>query len=149
MHALPECSAALSVKLGKRPDQKREGEFSNRHELEPTTRLRALRSADNSSIPECHPSFHKSCSKARRGFELRIARFRVWSADRHTTGPDASVWEAGTRTTRLIKFRGGGSCFQLWFAVKSGAHVRCSLAGQDTRLSPERSGFESLWQNIV
>ena len=28
MHALPECSAALSVKLGKRPDQKREGEFS-------------------------------------------------------------------------------------------------------------------------
>ena len=72
MHALPECSAALSVKLGKRPDQKREGEFSNRHELEPTTRLRALRSADNSSIPECLPFFHKSCSKARRGFELRL-----------------------------------------------------------------------------
>ena len=33
---------------------------------------------------------------------LCCTRFRVWSADRYTTGPDGSVWEAGTRTTRLI-----------------------------------------------
>ena len=48
-------------------------------------------------------------------------------------GPFAVVVEEGGK-----EVRGGGSCFQLWFAVKSDVHVRYRLAGQDTRLSPER-----------
>ena len=100
MHALPECSAALSVKLGKRPDQKRERERSqhNRHEqkltvgLKPTTtRLRActpptelggLLTACLAARTFCHKQQHtlNACppftnlvsAKARRGFEPRL-----------------------------------------------------------------------------
>ena len=51
------------------------------------------------------------------------------------------------------KVAGGGSCFQLCFAAKSGVHVRYSLAGQDTRLSSERPGFkcpliQRLWVQV-
>ena len=49
-------------------------------------------------------------------------------------GPWAVVEEGGREV------QGGGSCFQLWFALKSGVHVRYSLAGQDTRPSSERPG---------
>ena len=37
------------------------------------------------------------------------------------------------------KVRGGGSCFQLWFAVKSDVHVRYGLAGCPMCLGAEVS----------
>ena len=36
----------------------------------------------------------------------------------------------------------------MWFAVESGVHVRYSLVGQDTRLSPEQRGLQSRLRNI-
>ena len=50
-------------------------------------------------------------------------------------GPFAVVVEERRNEERKCRRR--GSCFQLWFAAKSGVHVRYSRAGQDTRLSSE------------
>ena len=76
MHALPECSAALSVKLGKRPYSKERGRIQLRLE----TKTRRLR--DLSSAAFCHkqqqtrnafpPFTYLVCAKARRGLEPRL-----------------------------------------------------------------------------
>ena len=60
---------------------------------------------ENASLNRpCVPSRRRTLSYwvENENFFLLLGRFRVWSADRYTTGPDASAWKAETMTTRLI-----------------------------------------------
>ena len=72
---------------------------------------------------------------------------------RHNPGPPAAGGQQGARQetqkhrARSYRFSNGkicgcNNCGQI-------ANIRYSLAGQDTRLSPERPGLESRWRNSL